>query len=371
MHVPSGTTTAGLLNLTQHGELFFLPAHNAHHFRALIVTQAKGTCRSVEDAMLDVRNYPKRWPKMTDVSVLSDKHDRVHYRFALDMMFSPEIEGIVERTGPGTVRFEDPKVAGDFSTWKLRDVGRRCSMVFHLQHKPGRRSDFVRLVQNMEKGIADSAELAGALASARGYTGLPSPTRRYDVTTAGRGTWEALSGRGTVMRAIRRPGGTMVFQARRQIEVPPSEVIARLRDRERSYRTVDFLSDVDHKGELSTKWDVSYFGGWVDFETHATEKQDGPVYRRTETVKSGDISQGYWTWTVTPVPGGTALDLEVDLDVRAGSRVLRTLAAQDPIIGNSTGMQVSLEFMRVLGQGKSLRVEPTMIAQGDSIVGAD
>ncbi len=375
--VPDGLPVDGVLELTAAGEIFLLAEHNSDHFRALLLTQAPERCSAIEAAMMDVQSYPKRWKQMEEVVATPDGPNRVRYSYELDMMFSPRLKGIVEHTKPGMVRYVSDEIDSDF-TWLFDDrpagKAERCHMVHRMVQPKGTRSDFVRLIEKLEGGCGDAAELAGALAASRGWA-VPSQPRRTTPSLAATSAWEQLSGAGTAIHLINRPGNKrMLVRAGRRVKASPDAVLERIRDRTRYPRGftrgdtgVDFLDDVEIEGR-ETEWEVEYFGGDVTFRTAAREQ--GSVHQRgglrvTERVVAGDLKSGYWTWTVRRVPGGSQVDLEIDIDVTEGSMVLRTLARQDPLIRRTNALQLALEYMRVVVAFKNQPTSPARIADAD------
>jgi hypothetical protein len=372
--VPDGAPVGGLLELTTTGEVFLLAEHNSDRFRALLMTQAPERCTSLEAAMMDVEGYPKRWKQMEEVIATPDGPNRIRYSYELDMMFSPRLEGIVEHTKPGMIRYLDDDIPSDF-TWMFQDrpagTKARCHMVHRMVQPTGQRSDFVRLIEKLEGGCGDAAELAGALAAARGWA-VPAQKRPAKLSLAGESAWEQLSGAGTAIQLINRPGNKrMLVRAGRRVAARPETVLKRIRLRPgyvkgfaRGAGGVDFLDDVEVEGR-ETEWEVAYFGGNVTFRT--AHREQGDVHQRsglriTERVVDGDLKNGYWTWRVRQVPGGTQVDLEIDIDVTQGSMVLRTLAKQDPLIRRTNALQLALEYMRVVVAGKNLPASPARVA---------
>jgi hypothetical protein len=152
------------------------------------------------------------------------------------------------------------------------------------------------------------------------------------------------------------------YIARRRVPVSPAGILSRIKDKPAYAAQIDVVSAVQAKGD-STTWHLSSFGGKVAFRTRADVHRtpNGGIVV-DEVVTGGDIDTGRWTWTLTPVPGGTAVELSVDLDVTRGSRVLTTLANQDQLIRDSTGLQLVYEYMRMVAPEKALPVSDAVLA---------
>lgn len=357
-NVPRGVSAEGLMELTQKGELILLPRHSTSPFHALIVTRSSQRCSSLEEAMLSVERYPERWSSIKEVRVQTRTPTRVEYEFDMDFVFSPTIKGKVERPRAGTVVFHDIDTGGRF-TWSLEDVRGDCHVVYRLYQPQGKSSGFVSLITAVESGAGDSGELAGAIASARGYM-KPELEVKHAVplSVSGRDAWDRLAAEGTVLRVERQPGKPTVVVSRRRTNRPATEVLWSIRDRRRYAQKIDIVRKVKDRG-AHVDWTFGYFGGRVSVttaiqETGSVASADGVQIR--ERVTGGDLDVGEWRWRVREVPGGTEVELTIDLDISAGSLVLRSLAAQDPMIRDAGSLQLALSMMGSLVGGKLLPI---------------
>lgn len=353
---PHSVPSSELYGLTGHGELLLLPKHQTSPFHAYIVSISPHSCDNVERIAMTVTDYPLYWPHMREgVKVLQQEPRKIRYSFKLDVIFSPTIEGVVENPKPHQIVFWDPESNGKF-TWDLLPQGNECIMVYDLYQPKGKQSGFVSLVQHFEKDVADAAELAGGIATARGYAKDRLYKGKAPNQSAYRETWMRLASSGTVLRTVPRKDKIMRLFAARRISDRPSDVARRIRSRNTYPQQLDFLSDASQKGQ-TTQWKVSYFGGRVNFETRSNESgslQPNDRLLIRESVVSGDISQGEWEWRLTPVDGGTEVELMLDLDLTQGSRILGTLAAQDPLVRDAALLQMALKMMGNLIGGEHL-----------------
>lgn len=353
---PKGVPTTGLLELTEKGELVLLPRHNSSPFSAFVVTRSPQQCAALEETMLAVEGYPKRWPSIKEVRVEKRTPTTVEYEFDMDFVFSPTIKGKIDRPQPGTVIFHDVDTGGRF-TWTLRDVRAGCHVVYRLYQPPGKQSGFVALITSVESGAGDSGELAGAIASARGYS-KPERDVRGDglLSDAGRMAWDRLAAEGTVLRLVRSKNRPAVVITKRRTNRAPSEVLWSIRDRRRYTGKLDIVRKVKDRGR-QVDWGFGYFGGRVNLTTAVSEQgaanEPGGV-TITERVTGGDLERGEWRWNVREVQGGTEVELTIDLDIASGSLVLRSLAEQDPMIRDAGSLQMALAMMGALIGGKLL-----------------
>jgi hypothetical protein len=352
---PQSMPIADLADMTRTGELMFLPKHQKSPFDAFLVTSTARSCKSVERIAMDVKGYPRHWPHMREgVKVIEKEPNKVRYAFKLDVMFSPTIEGLVENPHPGRIIFWDPESGGKF-IWDLKSHADRCIMFYHLHQPLGKQSGFVKLVQHFEDDVADAAELAGGIATCRGYRIGNQRNGPIKTSVVPRETWTRLAGGGTVLRTQVRQNQIMLVYAARRIQTPAPMVLKRIKDHASYAGELDFLTSAAPVRN-KTKWRVAYFGGRVNFATETTQSGDltqSGIVRIKERVVGGDLEEGEWEWTIRQVPGGTEIDLRLDLDLTRGSRILGALASQDPLVKDAAVIQVALKFMGQIVGGES------------------
>jgi hypothetical protein len=357
--LPVNANDPGLHELLDDGEVVLVKEQAAKSFRGLMVTRTHENCTSLEARMMDVRGYPSIWKKIKKVEVIEQTERDVHYAVYVDVFLSPRLEARIKNPEPGKVVYYNDVTPSIF-TWNLEPRGESCMLFYEMYHPDGVRSDFVDLVNRLEPSINDAGEVAAALVSARGYA-TPERAGKRALSARGVATFDELSGIGTALRVIRRDKHVPVYVARRRVAVTLDKALARIQNKPAYETHIDVLNDVETSGTKTT-WHLSSFGGKVAFETRVEEHHlPNGVVVVEETVVGGDIKSGRWTWTLTPVPGGTAIELNVDLDVTRGSRVLTTLANQDQLIRDSTGLQLVYEYMRLVAP------EPAL-SNGDAVL---
>lgn len=354
--LPTSVSLAGLLDLSSRGEVILLPQHDASPFNTVVATRSKHPCSVIEKTLLDVESYPKLWPGMTDVRVLSRTPKRIEYEFEVDVVFNPTIKGLIELPSPGVLLFHDTETGGR-SWYQLRDAPGGCQILYNLHQPRGKHSSFVDLLTSVEKNAVDSGEILGVLATVRGVAKPEREVRRArPVTVAARDAWEELAGRGTVIRTLRRPTGGAAFAARRRIDRPVHQVLHSLRSRETWSDQVDIVKACRDRGRTAD-WTFGYFGGRVNVTTTITEEGRADSLeglRITERIVGGDISRGYWRWTVREVQGGTDVELYYEADLARGSMVLRNFVRQNDNLADVMPMQLVLELMGTVVGGRSL-----------------
>jgi hypothetical protein len=151
--------------------VFFLPRLNASPFQAVIATTSKKSCEEHETALHGRGAIPELWKDIKEVRILSRTPTKVNYEFDIDLVFSPTIKGVVERSSPGAVAFLDVETDGRF-TYQLRGIPTGCQVLYHLYQPAGQKSGFVKLITTVEKGATDTGELIAALASCAGWRGM-------------------------------------------------------------------------------------------------------------------------------------------------------------------------------------------------------
>ncbi len=353
--LPQHMPLADLADMTRTGELLLLPEHQKSPFDAFLVTSTSRSCQDVEQIAMDVTGYPRHWPHMRDgVKVIAREPNKIRYAFKLDIMFSPTIEGLVENPHSGRIIFWDSETGGKF-IWDLRSHANRCVMFYHMHQPLGKQSRFVKLVQHFENEVSDAAELAGGIASSRGYRAGKQTIGSVEAPPIRQETWTRLAGSGTVLRTERRKDRIMLIYAARRVKTSAPATIERIQNHASYSRNLDFLSSAIQAGKI-TKWRVDYFGGRVNFVTETSQHGDltnSRTVRIKEKVIEGDLQEGEWEWTIRPVQGGAEVELRLDLDLTRGSTILGALASQDPFLRNAAVVQVALKFMgQVVGGEK-------------------
>jgi hypothetical protein len=341
---PPGATTQGLLELTKSGELWFLPVQDRVPFRAALATRSAGRCADMEAAMMDVEGYQKRWP-MKEVVILERTPERIRYELTLDLVMAPKIPGVVERIGPGKIRFSDPDT-GSSSQWTMRDTGAGCLLNFVIADKAGAESSYVSVARAVEAGSSDTINMSGAIASVRGYTKAETVPGGPAIGEAGTSTWNALADEGTVIRFDRDPKRFARVHVARRVTTPPDRVLWAIRDRAHYAEKTDVIDKASERGG-EADYRFGFFGGRVSIKTRVVEEGtiDAPTgVRIVENVTSGDVDQGTWTWTVQAVEGGTHVGLYFDMNIIPGSSILTALAREDP--GFKEGMALRRDAAR-------------------------
>jgi hypothetical protein len=358
--LPVNEHDVGLQELLDDGEVVLVKEQAASSFRGLMLTRTQEPCRSLETRMMDVRGYPSIWKKIKKVEVIEQTEREVHYAVYVDVFLSPRLEARIKNPEQGKVVYYNDVTPSIF-TWNLEPRDENCMLFYEMYHPDGVRSDFVSLVNKLEPSINDAGEVAAALVSARGYA-TPEKKGQRVLRPRAAATFDELSGAGTALRVIRRDKNVPIYVARRRVPVTLDVALARVRTKPAYATHIDVVSAVESK-DKETTWHLSSFGGRVKFQTRFEERrlENGSVVVE-ESVIGGDIKSGQWTWTLTPVPGGTAIELSVDLDVTRGSRVLTTLANQDQLIRDSTGLQLVYEFMRLAAPEKALPLSDAVVA---------
>jgi hypothetical protein len=366
--VPADVPLAGIMELARQGEIALLPQHNKQPFNALVLTRSSGSCDAdaVAHAMMDVGSWHKRWNIKEAVIVertpATGEPTSVLYELQLNMMLAPRIPGLIQRPKPDTVVFNDVETGAQF-IWTLEDVDGGCSMRYSsmrysLLETPGKASGWVAAVKTLEASAVDAANFAAALSSARGFARSEAAA---NLGAGGEGAFAALAAHGTAFRVVhtkQSAAGKALprIVARRVIDRPINDVLWSLRDKKRWPDKIDVLSSVTDKG-TAAEYTVAAFGGRVSFETAVVEKgdantADGLTLTETITDGDGDLSKGSWFWRVRPAPGGTDVELTWDLDLTAGSAIMRTLAKTDPVARESLAIHMVLSFMGDVVSGR-------------------
>jgi len=82
------------------------------------------------------------------------------------------------------------------------------------------------------------------------------------------------------------------------------------------------------------------------------------------TDGDGGLSSGQWQWRVRPAPGGTDVELSWDVDLTAGSAVMRTLAKADPVARESLAIHMVLSLRGDVVAGRKNPRGPSPLVRG-------
>jgi Polyketide cyclase / dehydrase and lipid transport len=305
--------------------------------------------------MMDVESYPKRW-NLKRVTVLEKTDKRVRYELELNIRLAPKIPGIVENPTSGKVVFTDPETGGQF-IFTMEQTEHGCSVSYNLLEAKGKPGGWTGVVRTLEESAVDAANVAAALSSMRGYARPEEQAgaQRTQVPPAGHRAFAALATHGTAMRVVRQPGRVPTVIVRRVVTRPIGDVLWNIRDRRRYEDKIAVITEVEDEGDGVVEYDVAAFGGRVSFDTRQIEKGDPSTgVTIEERVVGGDVKHGRWEWRVTPVPGGTDVQLTWDFDIVSGSSVMLGLATIDPMARESMGFHFALAMIGELVGGSAL-----------------
>ena len=352
----------GLVELTSDGEVLFLPRHQRQPFDAWLYTHSQESCSAIAEGMIDVENYPKRFPNVESVTATRD-NGTVTYAMELTVTLSPTIRGSVTRTGPRTLRYNDAETKA-YSVYELDDdADGTCAVRYKIVEEAGKSSGWVSIMKSLEGTAGDAGNYAAALSSARGFA-KPEQRKRIERSRAADDALAVLAGRGTVITIDRR-GPKPTYTLRRRVTSSFSDVAWSIRNKKGyAEKTPVVKKSVD--GGKTASYTIGGFGGRVSFKTAVTDVIDASgALTVNEAVTGGDINSGDggWRWRVVPVEGGVDVELAFKADFVAGSRILSTMAESDPIARESFMLHVALAFMSDLVGGKSLPVSAPTIAR--------
>lgn len=359
--LPEDVPFGALLELTQHGEVAFLPRPQSQPFNAVVLTRSASSCAHVAMEMMDIPSWPKRW-NIKEATVLERTPRRVRYEIAFDMPLSPTVPGLIEYPDDRHVVFNDVETGAKF-IWTLDALpttsggggAAGCAMRYSLLETPGKASGWVAIIKALEPSAVDAGNFAAAFSSARGFA--QAPNAKATPSPDAHAAFALLARHGTALRVVRAPSGVSTVVVRRTVDKKPSDVAWAIRDKKRYPERVDAIARVKDRG-LTAEYSVGAFGGRVGFQVAVKEHGDASTAEGltiTETVTGGDIANGSWTWRVRPVAGGSDVELTWSADVVEGSAVLRTLARTDPVARESLGLHMALSFIHNLVGGKPLR----------------
>jgi hypothetical protein len=356
-----GPSTRGLVELTAQGEVLFLPRHHVQPFDAWLYSRSAASCAEVERAMLDVENWPRSFDNIESARA-TRVGDTVTYELELTVAFSPTIHGAITRVAPGRLRFNDASTKA-YSEYQLEDLtDGSCLFRYRIVEERGRSSGWVAVLKGLEKTSGDAGNFAAAVSSSRGF-GRPERARRVAAGRAASETLGNLAGRGTVV-TIDRSGARPVYVVRRRVDAKFDEVAWALRNKKDWPDRTAVVKRASDRGRTA-EYTVAGFGGRVSFTTTVADEVDaGGVLTLAESASGGDLaaSDGGWRWRVAPVEGGVDVELRFACDIVAGSTVMSTVAATDPIARESFMLHVALSLMGDLVPGRPLPLPAPVVA---------
>jgi hypothetical protein len=351
----------GLAELTDVGEVLWLPVHNRQPFDAWLFTRSAERCAAVEAAMLDVDTWVKRFDNIKSSKVTSRVGDVVRYELELTVVLAPTIHGTLTKVAPGTLRFNDVKTKA-YSVYELEDADDdTCLVRYRIVEEAGKSSGWVAIMKSLESRAGDAGNYAAALSSARGFA-KPERARKVSGTTA-EASRVTLAGQGTLVE-IDRSGRYPSYTLRRRVRQPFAAVSWAVRNKKAYSERCVVVKKSEDRG-VAASYTIGGFGGRVSFTTDVREREEaGGVLVIDERVSGGDLEPGAggWRWRVAPVVGGVDVELRFDADIVAGSRVMSAMADTDPIARESFMLHVALQFMADLIGGEPLPAEQPRIA---------
>ncbi len=350
--IPADVAAAGLVELTRQGEVVFLPKTNRSQFNAVVVSSTPSSCPEVDAMLMDVGSYAKRW-NLKEVKIFERSPQRIRYELVLNINLAPSVPGVVEHPEPGRVVFTDPDTSATFVyTMQPNDAG--CTITYSLMETQGKSGAWTSMVRAVEERAMDAANMAAAMTSLRGFAKpellFPPPkVGELQKAASADAAFSALARHGTAVRILRAGvvGKPPPVEIRRVVEAPMATVLASIRARTTYAQRVSVFSAVNanppHVGAFA--YDLKGFGGRVAFTSSTAEFVDGSTVRIEETITGGDLSRGAWTWRVKPAGTGTEVDLTWDVDVIAGSTIMRGLASFDPMARDCMGLHFALALI--------------------------
>lgn len=361
-----GLSAQGLAELTSNGEVLLLPRHHRSSFDGWIYTHSVESCAAIEAGMLDVENWPKRFPNVASVKPTRSgtaENPTIAYEMQLTVTFSPTILGSVTRVAPRTLRYADG-VTKAYSVYNLKDADDgSCAVQYRIVEEPGKSSGWVAVMKGLEATAGDAGNYAAGISSARGFA-KPEQRQRSLRSHAGDDAYTTLAGRGTVVVVDRR-GTLPTYSLRRRVEGTFSDVAWSIRNKKGYAEKSAAVKKASDRGTTAT-YTIGSFGGRVNVTTSVKDSvDDSGVVVIDETVTGGDLAAGSggWRWTLTPVFGGVDVELVVNVDFVKGSRILTTMADADAIARESFMLHIALSLMGDLVPGKTLSLQPTTIAR--------
>jgi hypothetical protein len=359
---PSPLSSQGLMELTDNGEVLLLPRHQRQPFDGWVFTRSAESCDVVEAAMLDVDSWVKRFDNLKSSKATARTADTVDYQLELTVILGPTIYGHITRVSPGVLRFNDVETKA-YSVYNLEaaDDG-TCLVRYRIVEERGKSSGWVSIMKGLEATAGDAGNFAAAISSARGFA-KPEKVRKVRGSAA-EGARVSLAGQGTLVE-IDRSGKWPAYSLRRRVAMPFSDVSWAVRNKKGYADKTPVVKSAEDRG-ATVKYTFGGFGGRVSFSTSVTERtEEGGVLVVEETVAGGDIGPGTggWRWRLGPVDGGVDVELVFSADIVAGSRVMRTMAATDPIARESFMLYTALAMMADIVGGTVLPTSAPTIAR--------
>lgn len=357
---PSPITSRGLVELADNGEVLLLPRHNRQPFDAWLFSRSADSCADVEANMFDVDSWSKRFDNIKASKASSRTAESVSYELELTVVLSPTIYGRITKVSPGVLRFNDVETKA-YSVYQLEsaDDG-TCLVRYRIVEERGKSSGWVAIMKSLEARAGDAGNYAAALSSARGFA-KPEKARRVKGSAA-EAARVALAGQGTMIE-IDRSKTHPTYTLRRRVRTPFSDVAWAIRNKKGYSERCVVVKASEDRGQTA-RYTIGGFGGRVSFMTDATEHEEaGGVLVIQEVAVGGDLKAGTggWRWRLAPLEGGVDVELQFDVDLISGSRVMSAMADTDPIARESFMLHVALQFMADLVGGESLpATEPTI-----------
>ena len=338
--------------LTANGEVLLLPRHQVQPFTAWVYSRSAKSCADVEKSILDLPNWPKQFDNVKSTKVVKIEGDTLHYEMELTVAFSPTIYGNITKIGPGQVRFGDEATKA-YSVYTLNPAADgSCLMRYQIVEEKGKSSNWVGVLKSLESSSGDAGNFAAAVSSCRGFA-RPEKAPRISVDIEA--ARSSLAAQGTLIE-IDRKAAYPTYTFRHRVKLDFKDVSWAVRHKKAYSEKTTVVKSSEDKGTTAS-YTIGGFGGRVSFTTNVTETTgaDGTLVI-DERVSGGDLKAGAggWRWQLKPVDGGVLVELAFNADIIAGSTVMRTMAATDPIARESFMLYVGLAFMSDIIGGQTL-----------------
>lgn len=338
--------------LVDTGEVLLLPRHQVQPFNAWVLSRSAKPCSEIEANILNVETWPKQFDNVKSTKVTRREGDMLEYEMELTVAFSPTIRGRITHVGPNTVRFNDA-VTKAYSVYNLVDAADgSCLIRYQIVEEKGKNSNWVGVLKSLESSSGDAGNFAAAVSSCRGFA-RPEKAPRVKGSSA-EAARRALAGQGTFIE-IDRSTAYPTYTFRHRIARPFSEVSWSVRHKKAYAEKTPVVKSSDDRG-ATAEYTIGGFGGRVSFATAVKETSGEGTLVVDERVTGGDLKPGSggWRWKLVQVEGGVDVELMFNLDFIAGSRVMSTMAATDPIARESFMLYVGLGFMSDIIGGQTL-----------------
>lgn len=338
--------------LTDTGEVLLLPRHQVQPFKAWVFSRSSKPCAEIETNILDLPNWPKQFENVKSTKVTKTEGATQHYEMELTVAFSPTIVGNITRLGPGQVRFND-SVTKAYSVYHLSPAADgSCLIRYEIVEEKGKNSNWVGILKSLEASSGDAGNFAAAVSSCRGFA---RPEKAPRVSVDVEASRSSLAAQGTLIE-IDRKAAYPTYTFRHRVKLDFKDVSWSVRHKKAYSEKTTVVKSSEDKGKTAA-YTIGGFGGRVSFTTTVDEKTeaDGTIII-DERVSGGDLKAGAggWRWKLVPVEGGVDVELAFNADIVAGSTVMRTMAATDPIARESFMLYVGLAFMSDIIGGQTL-----------------